>query len=174
MEIKSTLNIDGALNYLNSLIINAPPISFAIVNTAIDEAAKNPEYRIYYFAAVDEGRVGFVAQGLSTNSIGKTITDLHFKLSATDWVVVHEVGPSKPLRITDKAQAKINAGINQVIIDSIATHGGRSNLAKDIEDFFINSYREATMESTALYDVKAEFYGVVSTPLADSFKIIRT
>lgn len=167
---------------LDSIQAVRDQLHFNITNVARDEAALaagRPEQAIFYYDAVDNGRVGFDVFEFETRSFSRD-NQLHFKVSAGKWIVTHSVGPSTPRRITVDALAEIRNNFSRMIQRSIGNvrqpiPDGNQLLAfiAATEREFLRTFEEMTRQKTRLFDTKRQFYGVFSTPLSQGFRIVR-
>lgn len=159
-------------------------LQFQVTNVARDEAAiryNRPEQAIFYYDAVDNGRVGFDVFEFETRSFSRD-NMLHFKTSATKWVVTRSVGPSTPRRITVEAIAEIRDSVLRMIDRAIGGRIGRQpvpdgaqlvQFVAAVEQEVLRIFELETFKKTRLYNTKLEFYGVISTPLSEGFRIVR-
>jgi hypothetical protein len=148
-------------------------------NSSGGRAAPRPEQAIYYYDAVDNGRVGFDVFEFETRGFSRD-NQLHFKVSAGKSVVTHSVGPSTPRRITVDALAEIRNNFSRMIQQSIGNvrqpiPDGNQLVAftAAMEREFLRVFEEMTHQKTRLFDTKRQFYGVFSTPLSEGFRIVR-
>lgn len=176
-RIESKTDVSQVIKYLRSKrrsLSRGPQEDLILRNTARDVSALNPAHRIFYFHAVNDGRVAIKALENKTNNF----PELHFKVSGTQWVVVESVGPSRPLRITDHAEPKVKAEIHKTTAEFFASLGGLPStrdfitLRKILARKIIAIYKAETLAATETDNTKQSFYGVESTPLAESFEVV--
>lgn len=156
-------------------------LHFNITNVARDELARasgRPEQAIYYYDAVDNGRVGFDVFEFETRSSSRD-GQLHFKVGPK-WVVTHSVGPSTPRRITVEALAEIRLTFSQMLQRSLGSvrmpiPDGQQLVAitQQMEQEYLRVFEEMTLRKTRVHDSKRNFYGVISTPLSRGFRVTR-
>lgn len=147
-----------------------------VINTAKNVYATNPEDRIYYYKAVDEGRRAVFPRPEGQGAKDKK---LHYKVSESEWVVAPYSRESEPARITDVAaplaQRTINAESREFFagLRKPATARDIKVLRQRLRRRIAAIYKQATLDQTTEYDVQAQWYGANETlPLALSFRVI--
>lgn len=152
-----------------------------LYNIAWDKYAEEqgrPNQAIYYYKAVDEGRVGFEVH-IGVRGPNRSPT-LHFKVSSSEWRVVRKVGPAPARRITAEARAALRERLPRVVEQAMKAavvngmpDGTALIAALDaMEAETIAVFRETAIRQTENHRTKA-WYGVISNPLAESFRIVK-
>lgn len=180
----------NALRRLETALETAATTSqIKVRNWARDESATDSRDRIFYFDAVDKGRVGFGPRdAVGPSQPGQRRPMLHYKTSPETWVIRKNVGPSSPARIRELASQTIRDGWSPLIANFLAQATANNKLPTTVtfqrlqrrmKRFILKSWKDATLKNTVLRDTKNLFYGdrlgqtakgpVI--PLAEAFKI---